>query len=321
MYNLSIIIPIYNVERYIYDTLESIYSQKEDGTAFEVIAVNDGTQDNSMTLVAKFAKDHGNLHIINQENQGLSCARNAGLKIAQGEYIWFVDSDDTITPDSINRLLQIIESEKVEVYAFGSNNTVESTHSTCFQPAFTNKRFYKYQNQVHDGFFYRRKLAIGIVQRFLFSRQFIIENGLTFMPHVYHEDMEYMVRVYLYAKRIKPLNEGFYNYTIRSSGSITSTFNIKRLEDRLKIIRSLQKMEKLHSNNAKETALLNDATFDLLYGLLYDTQYSNVKEYQDFLHPIRFNLLSDLQKAFWSSTIQYFSLRKIYQYAMMVIRK
>lgn len=321
MYSLSIIIPIYNVERYIYDTFESIYSQKEDETAFEVIAVNDGTQDNSMTLVEKFAKVHGNLHIINQKNQGLSCARNAGLKVAQGEYIWFVDSDDTIAPGSINCLLQIIQSEKEEVYAFGSNNIIENTLLTTSQSAFTNKRFYKYQNQVHDGFFYRRKLALGIVQRFLFNRQFIIENRLTFMPHIYHEDMEYMTRVYLYAKRIKPLNERLYNYTVRSNGSITSTFNIKRFEDRLKIIRSLQKMEKLHSNNAKEAALLNDATFDLLYGLLYDTRYGDVKEYQDFIHPIRFYLLSDLQKAFWNSIILYFSLRKIYQYVMAIVRK
>ncbi len=104
---LSIIIPVYKVEKYIRDTLQSIYRQQYDENLFEVIVINDGTPDDSMRIVAEFTNKHANLHIINQKNQGLSCARNAGLKIAQGEYVWFVDSDDTVTEESI---VQVLES-------------------------------------------------------------------------------------------------------------------------------------------------------------------------------------------------------------------
>ena len=87
---LSIVIPVYNVEDYIRGTLDSIYNQKVDEQCFEVIVVNDGTPDNSMKIVKEFAATHQNLTIINQENQGLSAARNAGIKVAKGVYIWVV---------------------------------------------------------------------------------------------------------------------------------------------------------------------------------------------------------------------------------------
>lgn len=116
---LSIILPIYNVEQYIGDTLKSIYSQKIDETLFELIAVNDGTPDNSMKIVNEFANVHNNLHIINQENQGLSCARNIGLNLAKGDYIWFIDSDDTLEKDSISKVIQYIQSTPdIEIWGF-----------------------------------------------------------------------------------------------------------------------------------------------------------------------------------------------------------
>lgn len=102
---LSIIIPIYKVENYICGTLESIYNQECAEDIFEVICINDGTPDGSMQIVGEFALKHANLHIINQENQGLSCARNAGLRIAKGDYIWFVDSDDQVADGSIKHLV------------------------------------------------------------------------------------------------------------------------------------------------------------------------------------------------------------------------
>ena len=86
---LSIIIPVYNVEHYIKTTLQSVFNQNIDETSYEVIVINDGTPDNSMSIVTEFSKKHKNLSIISQDNQGLSCARNAGLQRAKGDYVWF----------------------------------------------------------------------------------------------------------------------------------------------------------------------------------------------------------------------------------------
>ena len=115
---VSIIIPIYNVEKYIEQCFTSIYAQDISEDIFEVIAVNDGTPDNSMSIVKTIASQHKNLVIINQENQGLSVARNTGLDHAKGEYIWFVDSDDWLTKDSLSIVLDtIISYPKIDVFA------------------------------------------------------------------------------------------------------------------------------------------------------------------------------------------------------------
>ena len=90
---LSIIIPVYKVEKYVRKTLESVFSENFSDNEVEVIVVNDGTPDRSMDIVNEFVS-HKSLRIINQENQGLSGARNTGIKAAKGKYVWFVDSDD-----------------------------------------------------------------------------------------------------------------------------------------------------------------------------------------------------------------------------------
>lgn len=94
--DLSIIVPIYNVEQYVRTCIESIYQQGFDEDRFEVILVNDGTKDKSMEMIADIIQQHKNIVVINQENQGFSMARNNGMAIAKGEYILMPDSDDLL---------------------------------------------------------------------------------------------------------------------------------------------------------------------------------------------------------------------------------
>ena len=104
MVQLSIIIPIYNVEKYINECLKSIYDQKVCDDDFEIIAVNDGTPDKSMMIVEKYALEHDNLRIINKVNEGVASARNVGIAKAIGNYIAFVDADDYIEKDSLENI-------------------------------------------------------------------------------------------------------------------------------------------------------------------------------------------------------------------------
>ena len=97
---LSIIIPIYNVEAYVAETLKSVFEMNDPKDLFEVIVVNDGTKDGSMDIVRQYA-DRPNLIIVEQENQGLSAARMKGLSMATGEYVWFIDSDDSLFTNAV----------------------------------------------------------------------------------------------------------------------------------------------------------------------------------------------------------------------------
>ena len=283
---LSIIIPIYNVEKYVNGTLSSIYDQGADEGQFEVIVVNDGTPDNSMAIVETFADVHSNLVIINQENQGLSAARNTGMRVAKGDYIWVVDSDDSITENSIGQALeQIIRHPDVEMFCFDLNDRVSSSMFS-----------------VHDGYFFCRKLPTGIAQRFLFSKRFLQKYELEFTPGIYHEDQDFLIRCYTKAQRVLPLRRIWYNYNIRESGSITSTFKMKRFHDILWIIKNFRKLSE-SSSGYKEITILEEGVFSLSYGLL-TSSYRSHPEYRAFLDDNK----KELKSLLWSS--YYKSIRK-----------
>ena len=113
--DLSIIVPIYNVEKYVRTCIESIYKQGLDEKDFEVIIVNDGTTDRSMEVIADIIKQHSNIIVIEQENQGLSVARNKGMAKAKGEYIFMIDSDDFLIDNRVSFLLEKALETKAEV--------------------------------------------------------------------------------------------------------------------------------------------------------------------------------------------------------------
>ena len=132
---ISIIIPIYNVEKYIFTCLESIVSQplKEDNN-IEIIVVNDGTPDNSMSIVNEYVSKYPNIYVYEQFNQGPSIARNMAISKANGDYILFVDSDDWLLPNSLNGIFEIIQKNpSIELFSspltmyYSSEGGVENT--------------------------------------------------------------------------------------------------------------------------------------------------------------------------------------------------
>ena len=112
---LSIIVPVYNVEKYIRACLKSIFRQNLNDDDFEVIIINDGTEDNSMSVIVDLISEHHNIIIVNQENQGSSVAWNNGIAIANGEYILFVDADDLLIERRLKLLLQKAIETKADI--------------------------------------------------------------------------------------------------------------------------------------------------------------------------------------------------------------
>lgn len=295
---LSIVIPVYNVERFIKDTLDSIYNQETNEELYEVIIVNDGTPDGSMDIVDRFVGAHSNISVINQKNQGLSAARNAGMRIAKGDYIWVVDSDDSITKHSISEALHEIGLyPDMDMFCFDLYEQREcvSTPTTLF----TKECYSKYYGKIHDGFFYCRKLPTGVAQRFLFRRKFLQQNCLEFTFGIYHEDQDFLIRCYTKARHIMPLRRLWYNYNIRESNSITSTFRIKRFDDILWIIKNFRELSNA-SYDYKEMTIWEEGVFGLSYGLLISSYRSN-PEYKVFLNENKRQLKSLLFSSYLKS--------------------
>lgn len=228
---LSIIIPIYNVEQFIAQCLDSIYSQNFPLEQFEVIAVNDGTLDHSMDIVECFSKKYINLKIVNQKNQGLSVARNTGMQQANGDYIWFVDSDDWLTNDSLSVVWKNIQQNpQVDVFATVLMMQYEKNGRAEIE--------YKPNLNVRSGrdYMFRNNNANrGACQRYIFKKTFLEKYDLKFMPGVYHEDGEFSNRMLYLAEELIIIPQPVYNYRIRTSGSIMSSRKMKMNDDLVKI--------------------------------------------------------------------------------------
>ena len=115
---LSIVIPVYNAERYLAGCLDSCLAQDNGAEDYEIVCVNDGSTDGSLALLRQYQQSHKNLVILDDSNHGVAAARNHGLDAANGEYVWFVDADDAIAPGSLLRLQQIAEAQNPDRIAF-----------------------------------------------------------------------------------------------------------------------------------------------------------------------------------------------------------
>ncbi len=122
---LSIIIPVYNLEEYIEETLQSCLDQDISLEEYEIICVNDGSKDHSADVIQKYCNQYPNVRLYTQENAGVSAARNKGIQLAQGDYIWFVDGDDFIAKNCLSSLMSTVELNNVDIFRFRMANTSE----------------------------------------------------------------------------------------------------------------------------------------------------------------------------------------------------
>jgi len=112
---LSIIIPVYNAEQYLQKCLESVFNQNLPLQNYEVICINDGSTDASLSILNKFQEENTNVKVVSTENKGPAHARNRGLENAKGNYITFLDSDDQIFPNTLSEILNKLEEEGIEI--------------------------------------------------------------------------------------------------------------------------------------------------------------------------------------------------------------
>ena len=226
---ISIIIPVYNTEAWRPRCLESIVAQSLPEKDYEILIVNDGSTDGSETVAAEFAAGRPNVRVISQSNAGLSAARNAGLAAAGGQYVWFVDSDDRIAPESLPKILAACASAP-DMVALGSARE----GAACIRP----DGYYppELAGTVMSGReMMRRRLLKSVCSPFyVFRRQFLADGGFCFMPGIFHEDEEFTPRVLYAAATVAFVPEVCY-VAVAREGSITRKANPKRSGDLLTV--------------------------------------------------------------------------------------
>lgn len=229
----SIIIPVYNVEQYLRDCLDSVVAQTYPD--YEVICVNDGSTDGSLVLLEKYRQRYPHITIISQQNKGLSAARNAGIQAAKGDYLFFLDSDDWIEPESLEILAEKQEGEDLlwfngrRVFEDGAT---EEPDSGIEETLLTGWECYNKYALVSRKFHF-----VCSVLR-LYRREYLLQNNLFFEEGIYHEDNFFTPLACYYAQTVKVIPDCLYIYRIRE-GSITQTPKLKRLYDMLAVANKL----------------------------------------------------------------------------------
>lgn len=210
MPKFSIIVPVYNVEKYIKKCLDSIMNQSFKD--YEVIVINDGTKDKSMDIVKKY-----DVKIINQENKGQSSARNHGIKEAKGEYIVFLDSDDTIERDLLKELNEVTK-DKPDVVRFQVRETYE------------NKENIEYKEEAFDtceGEEAFSKICkyhfVEAVALYCVKREYYEKEKFTFAEGMLHEDFRLIPLLIIKAKKVKSISYIGYNYLQRENSTMNTT--------------------------------------------------------------------------------------------------
>lgn len=230
MVKLSIIIPVYNTEEYLPRCLNSCLEQDLPANEYEIIAINDGSSDNSLQILNAYALKYPNIRVINQENRGLGATRNRGLNLAIGEYIWFVDSDDWVLE---NCLLDIYENCK-------DVDILETD------------RAYLYKDHV----VYINIAKWTGVPGYIFNREFLIKNKLIFRENIYFEDSEFTPRVLYLSNKTVLYKKAIYYYYYQRTGSIVHSESKKHCTDLILIIKSLYTFIIKHTDNLKDKQIL-----------------------------------------------------------------
>lgn len=269
---VSVIIPVYNTEKYIEKCLESVICQTL--SDIEVICVDDVSEDSSSGVIKKYIEQDNRIRYFrNQKNEGLSFCRNLGISKARGKYIQFLDSDDFLMPDALESLWTAAEKNQLDVLV--------TDHETKFEVAdkVDAARFdERLCGKVMDGksMFIRESVYDSIVvtawSHFV-KLDFLIKNTITFYEGIYHEDHLYSYYLRLYAKRIMAVNKKTYVYRIREHSIMTSVVDIRHIKGMLRTILEIKK-ENIERNNSK-FAEATDAYISILTDILYQMNMCN----------------------------------------------
>lgn len=231
----SIIIPVYNVEKYLCDCLDSVLNQSYPDD-YEVICVNDGSTDESLYILKNYADKDKRIKVVSQENKGLSVARNRGINAATGKYIFFLDSDDWLETNALEILSHQIDDEDIICFNghryFEDGSKEELPDKGIIENNLTGWDYYNKYALISRKFHF-----VCVVLR-LYNRDFLLKNQLFFEEEIYHEDNLFTPIVCYYAKKVKVIPDILYVYRIRD-GSITWSVNLKKLEDIIKVANKL----------------------------------------------------------------------------------
>lgn len=223
---VSVIIPVYKAEKYLCECIDSVINQTYDN--LEIILVDDGSPDNCGAICDEYACRDDRIKVIHKDNGGASDARNAGLSIAHGKYVYFLDSDDYIKPDAIEKAETCIEKKKADIVFFDSETLYEDFPDPDYHENYARKHTYR----TEKGSLVLKKQKknkeyYASVPLLLFRKSFIDKNDLSFIKGMIHEDELFIVLAFIRAERVAQLKDSIYVRRLRAFSVMSERVSVK----------------------------------------------------------------------------------------------
>ena len=328
--DLSIIVPVYNVEKYVRSCIESIFKQGLDEDRFEVIIVNDGTKDRSMEVIEDIIAAHTNITVINQENLSLSVARNNGIAAAKGEYILMPDSDDLLIENSLMPLLEKALETKVDMVVADFLSMTDEEIDNFYKEDFQ-------QPELQFKKIVGEQLYLDVlnpyhcyVWRTLYKREFLVTKDLIFYPGIKYQDIPFTHECYLKANNCICSNIRLNIYR-KWPGSSTNAYKIDNSKHFITAIAITWKLRQIEGLSSNLVYKLEDNVYISFRTMLYDILHSikgkndryvlmNYINFQapdlNFTHSIQQKLITFMVKK-----MPHLFINIYYQYAQIVYKK
>ena len=275
--------PVYNVENFLAECLDSVEAQTCQD--FEIIAINDGSTDRSSLILDAYAKKDDRIKVINQQNAGLSAARNAGLDVACGEYVLFLDSDDLLTPDALEKLANVAKKNVPDIVIYDYFLLSDSTGELGFYRdqkiySATNGKTFTIEDEPQMTQF------IGVCDR-AFKRAYIEENGFRFIEGKLYEDVPFCFQTELHAKKISLISDHIYYYRRNIQDSITSDeMGSKHHRQQFLYVQKLAQDE-LQKVDASDEVLRFYTRYFMEYSYLHQSRASGRHDFDEFFEQVR----------------------------------
>jgi glycosyltransferase involved in cell wall biosynthesis len=227
---LSIIIPVYNSEKYLNQCINSCIDQNISYDDYEIIIVNDGSSDHSAIIINDFKDKFNNIKYLHRSNMGAGASRNIGLEFALGKYVWFIDSDDWIEPNCLRNILDVLEKDELDALQISFNQVKNDIKTPCLEK-------YLITTSVLDPISYIEKnLFLGSSWSTIFLRSLTVNHHIRFKDKlVLAEDQLFLLETFYFSSRIKRISTCIYNYR-RHSKSIVSNLSEENLLQSISII-------------------------------------------------------------------------------------
>lgn len=273
---VSVIVPVYNVEKYIKRTIESIIHQTYE--KLDIIIVNDGSLDGTGEICEKYANQDSRIRLFNQDNQGLSEARNKGINNAEGEYIVFIDGDDFIHPQMIELLLKSLLDNSADISVCSYEKTYENNTfdlPLCKEEKITKYKCYSFEEAIGCLFNSNTYVTFTVAWNKLYRRE--IFDDIRYPKGRIHEDEFVIYRIFSNANKVVYIDNKLYFYLQRDGSIMSEPFSVKRFD---KIVAYQERADFLLERHIYEFQAVNTYLYQYYsYLLKYLEVFGRNREY------------------------------------------